>query len=52
MGGSRRAGVVLNGWFSELEAELLGMIAGGEYEGLACRPTGRMRWCGDWLSCC
>jgi phage terminase large subunit-like protein len=31
--------VVLHGRFSELEAELLGMIAGGDYEGPGAGPA-------------
>lgn len=38
--------VVLHGRFPELEAELLGMIAGGDYEGPAPARTEPMRWSG------
>lgn len=38
--------VLLHGRFPALEAELLGMIAGGNTKGRARAPTGRMRWSG------
>jgi phage terminase large subunit-like protein len=38
--------VTLHGEFPKLEAELLGMIAGGDYEGPGTARTGRMRWSG------